>query len=86
MAQKHMSDYAWVNLPGGLKRLSYHQRRIHVDEEGNLKERNFFRNLPIKSNKMNGYTHENMGENKIRTVLEYRVNRYRKVSDSLRFV
>ena len=68
-----MSDYAWVNLPGGLKRLSYKQRRIHMNEDGTLKERKFFRNLPIKGNKMCGYTHENMGEGKIRKVFEYRI-------------
>ena len=74
-----MSDYAWVNLPGGLKRLSYKQRKVHVDGEGRLRERNFFRNLPTKGNKMCGYTHENMGVNQIRTVFEYRVDRDWKI-------
>ena len=72
MAQKSMSDYVWMNTPGGLNRMSYKQRLHHVTEEGELKPINFFRSIS-KKKKMCGYNHENMGKNELRKVFEYRV-------------
>ena len=46
---------------------------MHLDDNGQLKEKNFFRALPKQNAKhgCNHYLHQNMGENDIRTVFQY---------------
>ena len=56
-----------------IKKLSDKSRKVHLDDLGQLKEKNFFRALPKRNAKhgCNHYLHQNMGENDIREVFQY---------------